>query len=322
MNAEELIERLKKSFSAPSKKDEKIKVVLICIVISTTFWFFNALNQDDYTSQISYPVEWIYDQENYIAVGDLPSRVALEVNGGGWDLMTRFFGFNMNPVAIELEEPSASKYVLTSQLRGDLSRSLDPVSVNFLIQDSLNYNIQPKVARKLKLVFNDAELDFDSDYKLNGEYQLTPDSLEVVGPQSLVYQLPNAIEVSAEVSGIDGDRSLEIDAPELPDMISASVENLRLSFEVMRFIPINERKLVELVNLPDTTWVALPSEISIDYKIGESQFDVTDSSRIRIVADYNRMNRQDSSITLEVIQGRDLIQNIQLSSESIKLIKR
>ncbi len=322
MNAEELIERLKKSFSAPSKKDEKIKVVLICIVISTTFWFFNALNQDDYTSQISYPVEWIYDQENYIAVGDLPSRVALEVNGGGWDLMTRFFGFNMNPVAIELEEPSASKYVLTSQLRGDLSRSLDPVSVNFLIQDSLNYNIQPKVARKLKLVFNDAELDFDSDYKLNGEYQLTPDSLEVVGPQSLVYQLPNAIEVSAEVSDIDGDRSLEIDAPELPDMISASVENLRLSFEVMRFIPINERKLVELVNLPDTTWVALPSEISIDYKIGESQFDVTDSSRIRIVADYNRMNRQDSSITLEVIQGRDLIQNIQLSSESIKLIKR
>lgn len=322
MNAEELIERLKKSFSAPSKKDEKIKVVLICIVISTTFWFFNALNQDDYTSQISYPVEWIYDQENYIAVGDLPSRVALEVNGGGWDLMTRFFGFNMNPVAIELEEPSASKYVLTSQLRGDLSRSLDPVSVNFLIQDSLNYNIQPKVARKLKLVFNDAELDFDSDYKLNGEYQLTPDSLEVVGPQSLVYQLPNAIEVSAEVSGIDGDRSLEIDAPELPDMISASVENLRLSFEVMRFIPINERKLVELVNLPDTTWVAVPSEISIDYKIGESQFDVTDSSRIRIVADYNRMNRQDSSITLEVIQGRDLIQNIQLSSESIKLIKR
>lgn len=322
MNAEELIERLKKSFSAPSKKDEKIKVVLICIVISTTFWFFNALNQDDYTSQISYPVEWIYDQENYIAVGDLPSRVALEVNGGGWDLMTRFFGFNMNPVAIELEEPSASKYVLTSQIRGDLSRSLDPVSVNFLIQDSLNYNIQPKVARKLKLAFNDAELDFDSDYKLNGEYQLTPDSLEVVGPQSLVYQLPNAIEVSAEVSDIDGDRSLEIDAPELPDMISASVENLRLSFEVMRFIPINERKLVELVNLPDTTWVALPSEISIDYKIGESQFDVTDSSRIRIVADYNRMNRQDSSITLEVIQGRDLIQNIQLSSESIKLIKR
>lgn len=322
MNAEELIERLKKSFSAPSKKDEKIKVVLICIVISTTFWFFNALNQDDYTSQISYPVEWIYDQENYIAVGDLPSRVALEVNGGGWDLMTRFFGFNMNPVAIELEEPSASKYVLTSQLRGDLSRSLDPVSVNFLIQDSLNYNIQPKVARKLKLVFNDAELDFDSDYKLNGEYQLTPDSLEVVGPQSLVDQLPNAIEVAAEVSDIDGDRSLEIDAPELPDMISASVENLRLSFEVMRFIPINERKLVELVNLPDTTWVAVPSEISIDYKIGESQFDVTDSSRIRIVADYNRMNRQDSSITLEVIQGRDLIQNIQLSSESIKLIKR
>lgn len=322
MNAEELIERLKKSFSAPSKKDEKIKVVLICIVISTTFWFFNALNQDDYTSQISYPVEWIYDQENYIAVGDLPSRVALEVNGGGWDLMTRFFGFNMNPVAIELEEPSASKYVLTSQLRGDLSRSLDPVSVNFLIQDSLNYNIQPKVARKLKLVFNDAELDFDSDYKLNGEYQLTPDSLEVVGPQSLVYQLPNAIEVSAEVSDIDGDRSLEIDAPELPDMISASVENLRLSFEVMRFIPINERKLVELVNLPDTTWVAVPLEISIDYKIGESQFDVTDSSRIRIVADYNRMNRQDSFITLEVIQGRDLIQNIQLSSESIKLIKR
>ncbi len=321
MNAEELIERLRKSFHAPSTKDEKFKVVLVCIVISTTFWFFNALNQENYTTQISYPIQWSFDGDRYLVVGELPERIPVEVNGGGWDLMTRSFGFNMSPIDIVLASPQESKYILTSQLRGDLSRNLDPVTINYVIRDSLKYDIQERVTRRLALQFDPSNITFDSDYKLNSDYRLRPDSIEVEGPKSIIESLPEYIDLSADINEVDGDFDDNIDLPALAEYVEPSVNQVNLSFEVIRFISISEQHDVELLNLPDTSWRPVNGQILVDYVIGETEFDATDSTRIRLVADFERMDSNDSTITVEVITGRSMIERIQLSSETIKMIK-
>lgn len=322
MNAEELIERLKKSFNAPSTKDERLKVVLVCVVISTTFWFFNALNQDNYTSQINYPIEWNFDAERFIPVEELPSRVPIEVIGGGWDLMTRSFGFNMRPIEIDLTDPASAKYLLTSQLRASFSRNLDPVSISFLIQDSLKYDIQPRVTRKFKLVLNDENITFDSDYRLMGEFQLSIDSIELEGPRSIIEGMPAEIMIEAEIENIDADVDEELSIPDLPDLVETKLESVSLNFDVLHYININENHIVELVNFPDTLWRVYPNELSIDYQIGESEFDTSDSSRVRLVADFNQLNKQDSTIMIEVIQGRELIESIRLPIDKVKAQKR
>lgn len=321
MNAEELIERLKKSFNAPSTKDEKFKVVLVCIVISTTFWFFNALNQDNYTTQINYPIEWSFNEERFQIVGELPDRIPVEVNGGGWDLMTRSFSFNMPPIEIVLASPQDSKYILTSQLRGDLSRNLDPVTVNYIIRDSLKYDIQERVSRKLALQFDPSNVIFDSDYKINSEYRLSPDSIQVKGPKSVVEELPSVIKLNPELNEIDGDFDDMVDLPTISEYVLPSISQVNLSFEVIRYISISEPHTVELVNLPDTSWRTENSTILVDYFIGETEFDASDSTRIKLVADFDRMNGQDSTIRIEVITGRSMIERLRLSSESIKMIR-
>ena len=321
MNAEELIERLRKSFNAPSTKDEKFKVVLVCIVISTTFWFFNALNQENYTTQINYPLEWSFDNDKFQVVGDLPQKISVEVNGGGWDLMTLSLGFNMSPIDIALVNPQESKYILTSQLRGELSRSLDPITINYLIRDSLKYNIQERVSRKLALQFDSSNVTYNSDYKLNSEFRLRPDSMEVTGPKSIVEGLPDPIRLNAELNEVDGDFDDIIDLPTISEYVVPLISQVNLSFEVIRLISVSERHNVKLVNLPDTSWRAENSQILVDYVIGETEFDATDSTRIQLVADFERMNSKDSTIIIEVITGRSMIERVRLSSKTIKMIR-
>lgn len=321
MNAEKLTERIKQSFNAPSGKDEKVKVVLICIVISTTFWFFNALNQENYSLQIEYPIEWNFDQEQLIAVGELPNNIALEVNGGGWDLMARSFGFNMSPLTIDLANANGSNYILTADLRADLSRNLDPVGINYLITDSLLFNVQPRIKRQLKLTFDDAELQFDSDYRLSGNYVLQPDSIEVVGPEEMINALPDSLVVIHPRNGIDRDFEEDISLPELPDQVISMQEKVTLSFDVIRLISINEEKRIELINFPEG-WEAETDMVAIDYRISESQFDVTDSIRVKIVADYVQWNEQDSTVILEVVQVLKTIDQITLSTDKIKVYQQ
>jgi hypothetical protein len=318
VNAEEIIARLKKSFNAPSKKDERLKVVLICIVISTTFWFFSALNQDNYTSQIDYPIDWEFDQEDFMAVGELPEKVPIEVVGGGWDLMTRSFGFNMRPVTIQLDQPNSSGYIMTSQLRLELIRNLEPVSLSFLIQDSLRYNVQPIRKRTLALGVDQTSLDFDAAYRLS-TLQITPDSIEVFGPEELVNQMPDSFKLNVDLKGIDRDLIEDVSIPELPEYIESTLSSTVVSIEVLAYLSVSEKVTIELVNFPRQELTISPTEVVVEYQISETAFDATDSSRVTLLADYKKWNPQDSTIQLDIVRHKEMIENMQLSTEYIKV---
>jgi len=321
VNAEELIAKLKRSFNAPSEKDERLKVVLICIIISTTFWFFNALNQAGYTSQINYPVEWEFDQENFIAVGNLPEDIQLEVSGGGWDLMARSFGFSMRPIRIALTEPAKSNYLLTSQLRAELSRNLEPVVINFLLKDSLRYNIQPIVTRQIALSIDQSNLARDANYRLAGDVIIDPPVVEVFGPEELVLQMSDSMALAFQIEGKSGVLSEEVQLPQLPPLIQSTQKNVSVSFEVLRLVTFNESVAIDLVNFKDQNWTVVPNTMAISYQMIEGRFEETDSTRIVLSVDYNKWNPQDSTVQVEVVKKDEAIENLQLSSQTIKIYR-
>lgn len=320
-SAEDIIERLKKSFHTPSSKDEKFKVVVLCIVISTTFWFFSALNKDDYISQINYPIEIEFDQGEYIATRDLPSRIPIEVTGGGWDLMTRSFGFNMSPVKIVLERPDESNYVMTSSLRGQLTPRLDPVVINFILRDSITYDIQKKVSRTFKLALDPSSISLDDSYRIASPISIIPDTVVWTGPERIIKDLDRVIYVEANLTGIDRDVSEEIDLPEAPLLIKSQLESAVLSFEVVRLLDVSDNVTIEMLNFPDSLWTLDINEASIKYQIAETYFDAADSARVRITANYNDMNLADSSLLLKVSLQDEHIEKLQVSPKSIRVSK-
>lgn len=320
-SAEDIIERLKKSFHTPSSKDEKFKVVVLCIVISTTFWFFSALNKDDYISQINYPIEIEFDQEDYIATRDLPSRIPIEVTGGGWDLMTRSFGFNMSPVKIILDRPDESNYVMTSSLRGQLTPRLDPVVINFILRDSITYDIQKRVSRTFKLALDPSSISLDDSYRVASSISINPDTVVWTGPERIIKDLDRVIYVEANITDIDRDVNEEIDLPEAPSLIRTQLESAVLSFEVVRLLDVNDNVAIELLNFPDSLWTLDISQAAIKYQIAETYFDATDSARVRITADYNDMDLADSSVLLKVNMQDEHVEKLQVSPRSIRVFR-
>lgn len=320
-SAEDIIERLKKSFHTPSRKDERIKVVVVCIVISTTFWFFSALNKDDYISQINYPIEIVFDEDEYMATSALPTRIPIEVTGGGWDLMTRSFGFNMSPIKILIDKPDESNHVMATSLRGQLTPRLDPVVINFILRDSIVYDIQKRVSRTFKLALDPSSISLDASYRIASPIQIEPDTVVWTGPEHIINDLDQVIYVQANISDIDRDVSEEVDIPDAPALIQSEIDATRLSFEVVRMLDISDDVPIALVNFPDSLWNAEVSITSIKYKIAETQFDATDSARVHLVLDYNEMNSSDSTIVLKVDMQGEHVQELEVSPTPIRVFK-
>ncbi|MFY0593770.1 hypothetical protein [Roseivirga sp.] len=317
-SAEDIIEKLKRSFQTPSRKDERIKVVVVCIVISTTFWFFSALNKSDYISQINYPIEIIFDDEGYIATSELPDRIPLEVTGGGWDLMTRSFGFNMNPISIRLSDPDASNHILTSTLRGQLTPGLDPVIVNYILEDSLTFDIQKRAARVFELALDPESISLDPDYRIVSPISINPKTIIWTGPEKLINARDRLIYVNAGIENIDEDVNETVNIPDLPEFFNSNTESVEISFEVVRMMDVEVDLNVELINFPDSIWSVDPSVIKVRYRIEETKFDVADTLGIRLVANYQSMNPSDSSIAIQAITNQAYIEELRLAIQQVK----
>ncbi|OYX23746.1 MAG: hypothetical protein B7Z16_01895, partial [Algoriphagus sp. 32-45-6] len=124
----------KSSWGVSSKRISDLKVVVLCIAAATTFWILNALNKDNYSTIVDYPIEWEYDRENYMPVKPLPESVPIQISGNGWDLLRKYFNLNEPPFIINLAEPSSRNFILTSELKRPMGEFLTPTQLEGLLE--------------------------------------------------------------------------------------------------------------------------------------------------------------------------------------------
>lgn len=318
--AEDILEKFKRSFNTPSKKDEKIKVVLVCIVISTTFWFFNALNKNDYVTRISYPVSLQFDTEAYVATEALPTRIPIEVSGGGWDLMTRYFGFKMNPITVNLETPDQNGYLMTSSLRSQIAPELDPITINYFLIDSLSFKIEKKVTSEVVLAYDTASISLSENYIKTSEIRLNPATVRITGPGSRIEAIGDTLWIRERIDGISEDFDDEVSLPDLPELVSASQENVQVGFQVVRLFKVDVSIPIEQRNFPKGNWTLEPSRAAVAYKVPETSFDVTDTSGIRLFVDFKQM-AQDSSLVIQQEVLNKSFKEVTVLPQKIKAIR-
>ena len=66
--------------------NRKVLVFFFFLLLSILFWFLTAMNQE-YETTISYPVRYIKFPERKVLVNDIPDRLDLSVNAGGYTLL-------------------------------------------------------------------------------------------------------------------------------------------------------------------------------------------------------------------------------------------
>ena len=319
-SAEDIIEILKRSFNTPSTKDEKLKVVVLCIIISTTFWFFSALNKSDYVTQINYPIEVVYNDSLYVALSEIPDKLPLEVTGGGWDLMTRSFGFNMEPLIIELENPIRDNYRLSSNLRQDIVPRLDPVTINYLLEDSLIFNIDERVSIDVELVLDSADIKLSPNQRITSEITLQPNMVRISGPKSLLDTIQRPIRISIGDTEFNKSVDQKFSIRDFgSSLISTDITEVSVKFEVTEFM----RKEIELpihpVNFKGKTGSIEPKRVVVSYETLVSEIRNVDSLNLVVTADYSNLKKADGTIPIEITMKPSFILDPKLSQSKVKL---
>ncbi|MFQ3213609.1 MAG: hypothetical protein ACJAT1_001702 [Marivirga sp.] len=276
--------------------NETLKVVVLCIFTATTFWFFNALN-DDYTTRISYPIDFVYQDSGLIVVKELPDNVKINVTGGGWNLLRKTFWFTIDPVDIQLDNPANDKYFLGASLYATIADQLNEVQLNFIETDTLWVDIDSLKTHKAKIAFDSSKVLLTKTFRINSPITFSTDSVKFTGPSRFINNIPDVIFLSSQKEEVEKDFSEELTFSTYgSSLVNRNPVEVEVRFKVAKFINQELMLPYKFKNTPQDSanYIFKDSLFTLNFDIQEKSASQYSLDSFKIFIDYALINKKDS----------------------------
>lgn len=276
------------------------KVVTLCILTATVFWFFNALNKT-YSTNITFPLEFDFDQENFIPVAPLPKQVKLNVSGIGWDLFRRSSGLKVPSLVIPLERPAEVKKIVA--VPGLFAHQLERFNINFVLSDTFRVAIDPIERRWITLRLDAKSIALKDGYIRISEPELSPDSIHVEGPLSLIKTFIEPLYLKLSDQDIDENYEEDVEVEFLHnDLIKRKPPTVNVNFKVDKLITLNDSLQLKIINFPKgaNPYLGIKA-LPCNYSVPESLMNTYVRDSVKAVIDLRYFTKGIQKIKPEVV---------------------
>ncbi len=221
--------------STTSKTD--YRAVVVSLLVAILFWVMNALNKENYTQKIAFPLRFNYNDSLYIPTQPLPEKVSVNVSGNGWSLLRKALALDITPIYYTVKKPLQTKFLNTSTLTDSLSEHIKDVKVNYVIADRFDLEFERRVHKTITLKVDSLHIPLHEGFVVSSLINLHPTSIEVDGPESAFTELGEFLYIKVPGRRIQENFDEEIKIP-LPKNtnLKASKERVQVSFEVSELL--------------------------------------------------------------------------------------
>lgn len=291
------------------------RTLILAIGIAFFLWFY-VKSAATFRMLVDVPVTVTNLPPGFVVVSDLPGTVPVEFEADGktllglqflWDVryVLDLGGYQDGTPIVLSDFPKNVKWPEKSSAR----------IVTFPFTDTLRVYSEKEVARRIP-VQADVEVRCTPGFVLVGGIRLTPDSISVTGPKSLVESIRFLKTESRSLEDVSEDKSLSLKILR-PDTKKLRYED-RLIAVALDVQPLAERTMdnipVRLVRVPEPVQaVVQPSTFSLKIRGGVDLLATVTRDSIRGVIDYaeeQRLKRVEALINITVpgdIQWSQLI---------------
>ena len=300
-----------------------MKVAALCFLAAATFWVLNALNKDDYNTVVDYPIAIVFDQTEFMPVEELPTRMKIEINGNGWDLLRKYFKINESPFLIEINNPSTKDYILTSELRRTLSENITPSVLVSMVTDTVKFNVDKVVTRKIKIELDTTSTTLAQNFRLGSAMSIDPRLIDITGPTSVLQELDGVLKVDLGEDKINKDfnKIIPLVLPSgYADFLTLQDESVQVKFEVYQMLEGNKRLKIKTMNFPKNVSLAQePANIIMSYFIDERKVTELSKYEFEAVLNYSNRDKEDSTLFVEVRPKPKFLEKIKFEPEVLRL---
>lgn len=271
-------------------------IFLVFLFLSGCFWVLNALQKDNYTTEVSFPIKFSNVDANEIVNGSLKRDLILKIKGGGFKILPYHLKqqfaaksidiSNLNRVTINgVEGAYLNSKDYYQLIEGKLAVGVELVSIT---PDTLFIPLTERVTKSLPVKVN-ASISFEQQCQLSGAISVVPDSIMVAGAQDVLDTMSFVSTRSITFENLS-DTIVRNVLLEKPDDVELTTKRVVVTLPVEPFTEASINVPIVANNLPDSLILkAFPAEVSISYHLGLSR-PLYENDDFNAVVDFNNID--------------------------------
>lgn len=292
-------------------------ILMVCIGIAFVFWLLTKLSQT-YRAQkeIVFEVSTPFQK----ALSELPpDNVVADVEGTGWDLLLDHFQNRSLRLQYDLESVDRLDLPL-GQLRADIKTKLysGDIKILELNYDYFSFQVEDQVQKKVPLYLQ-MSLAFAPEHQLSQPVRLQPDSVLLIGPQSVVEQHEFWMTDSLIFKALKRSQivPLPLQKPSreitlIPLVVNAEIE-VEPFTEKSFYVPLRIKNGVDSMRI-------FPDKVMLTCKLGLSQYDQVSYRDFKAEIDLSEAvpNAGDYTVPISIVDKPDFIQSFYFTPKVAK----
>jgi YbbR domain-containing protein len=264
------------------------KILFLSIFFAIILWIYLNLSYT-YSIEVEVPLELTYSKSEAVA-DQLPSNLDVTVNGKGWDLLN-ILVFKKLHYKLDLSKYKQESKIITNQSIQDRLNLPSNITLTKIEPEEIDINLD-KYSEKYVRLRSNLIVKTKENYKLVGTIKLSPDSVKIIGANSVINKIkfvPTEVKI---IDDINSNMSGLINIKDtLGNLIKIEPKSVRYSFNVELAADKNFEGLeIAINNVPDNKEVLLiPPKAEISLKGGVEQLSKINPSDIKLFIDFKKL---------------------------------
>lgn len=302
----------------------KVKLFLMFFLGSSLAWFISNL-ADQYTNDAVFKLSYHSNPDSLLLKKVSKENIRVRLKASGFQFL--MFGLKNKRVHVDLStlEQRGQKYFLSPKAyRGQIENQLSNyMQILDMDQDTMFFNFQKLIKKKVPVASN-ISIKLEQHHLLDGDMEIIPDSITVIGPENEVKELSNVPTKERSFNNLMGPFTKKVDL-KLPAALkntTFSADQVAVEGEVFRFseriltVPILIKNVPEGVvvrTFPETAELLCRDRIEVLKELKASDFEVS--------ADYAQFKGEgDNILDLEITKKIDSVNVVRLKEDKVEFI--
>ena len=266
---------------------KKIPIIIVAIIFSIILWGSISLSEE-YYSNIEIPLKLIDFPKDYTLSSEIPERMTIKVKGAGWKLFSLNVGQDVS-YNVSVNKDSGFINVNLIDYLTDNRWVISELEVIDINPGSISFSVERRIEKIVPIVAN-LNLDFKAGYGLATDIILSPDSVLVNGPVSVISSLTELQTKEIVLSSLDKKTVENFGFIDLPGTIYGT-DFATVTFDIQRIVDKQFDDInVDVLDVPpDRDVVLLPNKVSFGVRGGIDILGKLDQSQFEAFVFYRHV---------------------------------
>ncbi|MBL7969004.1 MAG: YbbR-like domain-containing protein [Prolixibacteraceae bacterium] len=320
-----LVKFLKKVYF---RNDKRVAAYLICVAIATGFWFLNALSKT-YTVTLTAPVTYVNFPDNKTLANIPPDKFDLKIKAHGFTILRHRLSFLFLPIEFNvnemtnnrMKESRGNSYAFPSrQFLSDLSYIMsNEMEILSMSPDTLYFKFDQMGQKRVK-VKPRLKVSLKKQYQISGETKSIPDSVTVIGAQSVIDTIHFAFTEPIRVTGANQTIQTEVKVSQHKE-IFFDPKVVEVTIPVEEYTESQQVVPVEMNDQPnDITIKLFPQKVKLSFQVGLSRFSEIKPEDFKLSVSYNDIKEGKQRLKITAKEVPAYLYSIKISPEELEYL--